>query len=83
MSLAVLAYRRLEIGRVVLTISAAVAGLVGLAAVPVGWPPAAAAITCVVLLNRPSVRAWFAGRDVPPPRPPQGPSAPSEKPPVW
>ena len=45
MSLAVLAYRRLEIGRVVLTISAAVAGLAGLAAVPVGWLPAAAAIT--------------------------------------
>jgi hypothetical protein len=85
MSLAVLAYRRLEIGRVVLTISAAVAGLVGLAAVPVGWPPAAAAITCVVLLNRPSVRAWFAGQDLPPrlPRPPQGPRDPSEKPPVW
>lgn len=85
MSLAVLAYRRLEIGRVVLTISAAVAGLAGLAAVPVGWLPAAAAITCVVLLNRPSVRAWFAGQDVPPrpPRPPQGPSGPSEKPPVW
>jgi hypothetical protein len=85
MSLAVLAYRRLEIGRVVLTISAAVAGLVGLAAVPVGWPPAAAAITCVVLLNRPSVRAWFADQDLPPrlPRPPQGPRGPSEKPPVW
>ena len=85
MSLAVLAYRRLEIGRVLLIISAAVAGLLGLAAVPVGWLPAAAAITCVVLLNRPSVRAWFAGQDVPPrpPRPPQGPSGPSEKPPVW
>ena len=82
MSLAVLAYRRLEIGRVVLTISAAVAGLVGLVAVPVGWLPAAAAITCVVLLNRPSVRAWFAGQDVPPPSP-QGPGGPSEKPPVW
>jgi len=82
MSLAVLAYRRLEIGRVVLTISAAVAGLAGLVAVPVGWLPAAAAITCVVLLNRPSVRAWFAGQDVPP-RPPRGPSGPSEKPPVW
>ena len=77
-----LAYRRLEIGRVVLTISAAVAGLVGLVAVPVGWLPAAAAITCVVLLNRPSVRAWFAGQDVPPPSP-QGPGGPSEKPPVW
>jgi hypothetical protein len=82
MSLAVLAYRRLEIGRVVLTISAAAAGLVGLAAVPVGWLPAAAAFTCVVLLNRRSVRVWFAGQDAPP-RPPQGPSGPSEKPPVW
>jgi hypothetical protein len=82
MSLAVLAYRRLEIGRILLTISAAAAGLVGLAAVPVGWLPAAAAITCVVLLNRSSVRAWFAGQDVRP-RPAQGPSGPSEKPPVW
>jgi hypothetical protein len=82
MSLAVLAYRRLEIGRILLTISAAAAGLVGLAAVPVGWLPGAAAITCVVLLNRSSVRAWFAGRDVRP-RPAQGPNGPSEKPPVW
>jgi hypothetical protein len=82
MSLAVLAYRRLEVGRIALTVSAAAAGLVGLAAVPVGWVPAAAAITCVVLLNRRSVRAWFAGQDVPP-RPPQAPSGPSEKPPVW
>jgi hypothetical protein len=82
MSLAVLAYRRLEIGRILLTISAAAAGLVGLAAVPVGWLPAAAAITCVVLLNRSAVRAWFAGQDVRP-RPAQGPGGPSEKPPVW
>jgi hypothetical protein len=82
MSLAVLAYRRLEIGRILLTISAAATGLVGLAAVPVGWLPAAAAITCVVLLNRSSVRAWFAGQDVRA-RPAQGTSGPSEKPPVW
>ena len=82
MSLAVLAYRRLEIGRILLTISAAVAGLVGLAAVPVGWLPAAAAITCVVLLNRSSVRAWFAGQDVPS-SPAQGAGGPAQKPPVW
>ena len=79
MSLAVLAFRRLEIGRVALIVSSAIAGLVGLVAVPVGWVPAGAAIACVVLLSRPSVRAWFAGQD-PPPRSPQGPSG---RPPVW
>jgi hypothetical protein len=82
MSLAVLAYRRVEIGRVLLTVCAGAAGLFGLVAVPVGWPPAAAAIACVVLLNRSSVRAWFAGQDLPP-RSPKGPRSPSEKPPVW
>ena len=88
MALAVLAYRRLEIGRILLSVSAGVAALMGLAAVPVGWLHAAVAITCVVLLNRRSVRAWYAGRDVQPPAPPApGPPRsslpPSEKPPVW
>ncbi len=88
MALAVLAYRRLEIGRILLSVSAGVAALMGLAAVPVGWLHAAVAITCVVLLNRRSVRAWYAGQDVQPPappapRPPQAPLPPSEKPPVW
>jgi hypothetical protein len=79
MSLAVLAYRRLEIGRVVLTVSAAVTALVGLVAVPVGWLPAGAAIACVVLLNRPSVRAWYAGQELPL-RHPHGPGGPPEQP---
>ena len=88
MALAVLAYRRLEIGRILLSVSAGVAALMGLAAVPVGWLHAAVAITCVVLLNRRSVRAWYAGQDAQPPaprapRPPQAPPSPSEKPPVW
>lgn len=88
MALAVLAYRRVELGRILLIVSAAAAGLMGLVAVPVGWLNAAAAIACVVLLSRRSVRAWYAGQDLPPRtppshRPPQAPVPPSEKPPVW
>jgi hypothetical protein len=81
MALAVLAYRRVEIGRILLMVSAAVAALVCLLAVPVGWPHAVAALTCVALLNRRSTRAWFARRDVMPGPPP--PRQPREKPPVW
>jgi hypothetical protein len=82
MALAVLAYRRVEVGRLLLMASAAVASLVCLLAVPVGWLHAVAALTTVALLNRRSTRAWFAGRDLPsgPPPPPQ---QPREKPPVW
>jgi hypothetical protein len=87
MALAVLAYRRVELGRILLIVSAAAAGLMGLVAVPVGWLNAAAAIACVVLLSRRSVRAWYSGQDVPPRTPPshrpQAPVPPSEKPPVW
>lgn len=90
-ALAVLVYRRVELGRILLLVSAAVSSLVCLLAVPVGWPNAVAALVCVAMLNRPSTKAWFAGRDVPPqpgrpqPRPPQGslPPQPREKPPVW
>jgi hypothetical protein len=85
MALAVLAYRRVELGRILLLVSAALSALVCLVAVPVGWLNAAAALVCVALLNRPSTKAWFRGRDVPP-RPQPGPPAPPqprEKPPVW
>ncbi|MEO5708437.1 MAG: hypothetical protein ABIQ59_01250 [Nocardioidaceae bacterium] len=92
MALAVLAYRRVELGRILLLVSAAVSSLVCLVAVPVGWLNAVAALVCVAMLNRPSTKAWFAGRDVPPRQqqaPPQGPPQPlqprqpREKPPVW
>ena len=64
-ALAVLAFRRVEVGRVALVVSASLAALVCLLAVPVGWPHAVAAFTCVALLNRPSTQDWFAGRDRP------------------
>ena len=57
-------------------VSAALAGVICLAAVPVGWVHAVVAFTCVGLLHRRSTRDWFAGHDV---RPPSGPSGP----PVW
>ena len=85
MALAALAFRRVEVARVTLVVSAIVAGLVCLAAVPVGWPGAVAAFTTVTLLSRRSTRDWFAGRGLPSGTPqqrlPQPP--PRSKPPVW
>lgn len=71
-ALAVLAFRRVEPARIALLVSASLTALVCLLAVPVGWPHAVAAFFCVALLNRPSTKAWFAGRDgdQPPPPPP-------------
>jgi hypothetical protein len=84
-ALAVLVFRRVEVARVTLVVSAVVAGLVCLAAVPVGWPGAVAAFTTVTLLSRRSTRDWFAGRGLPSGTPqqqlPQPP--PRSKPPVW
>jgi hypothetical protein len=84
MALAALAFRRVEIARVALVVSGVVAGLVCLAAVPVGWPGAIAAFTTVALLSRRATRDWFAGRALPsgPPRQ-QLPQPPRSKPPVW
>ena len=85
MALAALAFRRVEVARVALVVSGIVAGLVCLAAVPVGWPGAVAAFTTVTLLSRRPTRDWFAGRGLPP-GPPQQPlpqPPPRSKPPVW
>jgi hypothetical protein len=86
MALAALAFRRVEVARVALIVSGIVAGLVCLAAVPIGWPGAIAAFTTVALLSRRPTRDWFAGRGLPagPPRQqlPQQPP-PRSKPPVW
>ena len=82
MALAVLAYRRVELGRILLLVSAAVSSLVCLLAVPFGWPHAVAALATVALLNRRSTKAWFAGHDQAP-RLQQPPPQPGEKPPVW
>lgn len=76
MTLAALVLMRIELARRVLMVSAALAGVICLAAVPVGWVHAVVAFTCVGLLHRRSTRDWFAGHDV---RPPSGPSGP----PVW
>ena len=75
MVLAALVLRRVEIGRRVLLVSAALAGIFCLLAVPVGWVHAVVAFTCVGLLHRRSTRDWFAGRDVQPPAGPPGPWA--------
>lgn len=85
-TLAALAFRRINAGRIGLVVSSAFAAVLCLVAVPVGWPHAAAAVACAVLLGRRSSRAWFAGQDLsgnpgmPPPRPPYEP--PRDKP-VW
>lgn len=91
MALAVLAFRRVNLGRIGLAISAGLAGAVCLFAVPFGWPHAVAAFATVVLLFRGGANQWYAGRDVPPgpPQPPTQfqappqPPAPEGKPPVW
>ena len=83
MVLAGLAIRRVALGRIALLVSAAVAGLVCLVAVPVGWLNAAACFACVVLLSRRDVRGWYAeGRPPGGPPPPPVPG-PEQKPPVW
>ena len=85
-ALAVLVVRRVELARIFLLLSSALAALVCLLVVPVGWPHAVAAFTCVALLSRPATKAWFAGRDAGrpgPPAPQQPPPQPKAKPPVW
>jgi hypothetical protein len=83
MALAALVLMRVEIARRVLMVSAALAGIVCLAAVPVGWVHAAVAFTCLGLLHRRSTRDWFAGRDVPPPNRPPGPPGGHQDPSAW
>ena len=81
-ALAVLAFRRVQIARVTLVVSAVLAGLVGGVTI-VGLLNAAAAVTVVVLLFTGRANAWYAGRTHPPgpPRPPGAPGPPQERPP--
>ena len=84
MVLAVLAFRRFQLGRIGLAISAGLAGAVCLLAVPFGWLHAGAAFATLVLLARKETGRWYAGRDGRPPyvAPPQ-PTSRDGKPPVW
>lgn len=94
MALAVLAFRRVNVARIALVVSAGLAGVVSLFVVPFGWLHAVGAFTAMALLLRRSSTQWYAGDDrpyagPPPPRPPQPqgppdrPSASGGKPPVW
>jgi hypothetical protein len=86
MALAVLAFRRVNAGRVGLVVSAALSGAVGVCLLVVGWPHAVAAFTTVGLLLSGRASRWYAHRDEPrPQQPPPPPAAPqrSQKPPVW
>jgi hypothetical protein len=76
-ALAVLAYRRVDAGRIGLVASAILSAVVGLVAAPVGWLNAAGAITATVLLLRRPAQEWYAGRDRDaggPPPPTDGPA---------
>lgn len=87
-ALAVLAYHRVDAGRIGLVVSAVGAAVVGLVAAPFGWLNAAAAVATVVLLLRRDAHRWFRRRgpddETPSPAagPPPGPP-PGVKPPVW
>jgi hypothetical protein len=69
-TLAVLAFRRVNAARVLLAVSAAVSGVLGILAVPVGWLHAVAAFATVVLLLVGPSHRWFVRR--PPPVGPFG-----------
>ena len=82
-ALAVLAYRRVNVGRVALAASAALSGLVAMLAFPVGLLHAAAGFASVVLLFVGGAGPWYAdrsaGRQPPPPGgPPPDRQAPPE-----
>ena len=88
-ALAVLAYRRVEAGRVGLVVSAVLAAIVGLVAFPVGLLNAAGAVTATVLLLRRPAQEWYAARDRdaggrhrhrrPPDRPPSSSRRPARR----
>jgi hypothetical protein len=93
-ALAVLAYRRVNAGRIGLVVSAAVSGAVGLSFIGVGWPHAMAAFATLGLLVGGPANRWYSRPQTP--RPPQspgppgsrGPSGPPQQrqkqnPPVW
>ena len=99
MALAVLAFRRVQLGRIGLVVSALFAAVLATVAVPFGWLHAAAAIATVVLLLLGSTGRWYAagssqhrGPGGPPAHqhggppqlpPPPRPQQPTGKPPVW
>jgi hypothetical protein len=60
MALAVLAFRRVQLGRIGLVVSALFAAVLATVAVPFGWLHAAAAIATVVLLLLGSTGRWYA-----------------------
>jgi hypothetical protein len=93
-ALAVLAFRRVQVGRVALVVSSLLSGLVALLAAPTGLANAVAAFTAAGLLLGGSARRWYSRRQPPagpfPGPPPTGPRyggppppPPPGKPPVW
>ncbi len=87
-ALAVLAFRRVNLGRIGLVVSAVLAGILGVATL-VGLLHAMAAFATVALLFSGGSNRWYAGTEpprLPPPPPAQSPPPPpppSSKPPVW
>jgi hypothetical protein len=87
-ALAVLAFRRVNLGRIGLVVSAVLAGILGVATL-VGLLHAMAAFATVALLFSGGSNRWYAGMEpprLPPPPPAQSPPPPlppSSKPPVW
>jgi hypothetical protein len=75
-ALAILAFRRVNAGRIGLMVSAAASGVVSVFAVPVGWPISIAAFTALALLVGSSASRWYGHQDGPgrqqPPPPPAG-----------
>lgn len=86
MALAVLAFRRVNLGRIGLVVSAVPAGIIGVATL-IGLLHAMAAFATVALLFSGGSNRWYAGTEPPrlPPPPAQAPPPPpaSGKPPVW
>ena len=87
MALAVLAFRRVNLGRIGLVVSAVPAGIIGVATL-IGLLHAMAAFATVALLFSGGSNRWYAGTEaprLPPPPPAQAPPPPppSGKPPVW
>jgi hypothetical protein len=83
-ALAVLAFRRVNLGRIGLALSAVLTGVFG-AITLVGLLHAMAALATIVLLFSRGAGQWYAGKEpphLPPPEPPRPPSA-SGRPPVW
>lgn len=82
--LAVLAWRRVRWAWIVLLVSAAVAGLVSLLALPYSLPYVAAIGVTTGMLLRRSTRDWFTATPYPPYPPyPQQQQPPAPRPPVW